>query len=618
VESVELALGVLDFEMDRFLDHALWLTVDQLTPHWLPAVQEGEVRIGEAPKKWLYALEVVDNSSIVEPLLNLLSDADPDSGLRSRVLQGIAKFGNSDHTRKILDLVLDSEDDSGSRSDLLANLLEAGKTRGIQPSGDLSPVVGLLDSDDAKLRNLALRAVGIWKIESAREPVTALARDGHPAAIQALSALGGPESHSALLDLAESTEDPETRLRAVIGLSEIDLDHSARQAAVVLADLSASVDPTPLFNAFLQKKSGSAALAKGLADRKIPVDIAKLGVRLIGGSGRSEPELLAALHTAGGLTQVRTEISADEMTEILAAVQVDGDPVRGEILYRSANLNCTTCHAIAGSGGKVGPDLSTIGASAQDDYLVEALLLPNAKIKEGYHSKTVYTEDDEVFTGVPIRDTDSELALRDQFDEEIVIPKGSIESVEEGMSLMPGGLTDLLTRSELADLVRFLSALGEEGPYALDTRRWVRTWETLLDSPVARENLRVTGMEPVVHNEEFSWARVLSEVSGSLPLADLPSFNIYGSYSGSGKTGFVRFQLETTTPGKVELRFHGVKPVAGWVGKEGFEMSESPVIELAEGIQTITLAIPLGQAEDSISCEVVETDSEGAITKPAL
>ena len=53
-------------------------------------------------------------------------------------------------------------------------------------------------------------------------------------------------------------------------------------------------------------------------------------------------------------------------------------------------------------------------------------------------------------------------------DEILVIPMIEIEEQKIGGSLMPAGLADTLTRSELVDLVRFLSALGKVGPFAVD------------------------------------------------------------------------------------------------------------------------------------------------------
>ncbi len=49
-----------------------------------------------------------------------------------------------------------------------------------------------------------------------------------------------------------------------------------------------------------------------------------------------------------------------------------------------ASYGCGACHIIAGQAGAVGPDLSSIGASRDSDYLRRAILDPNAEIAEGY------------------------------------------------------------------------------------------------------------------------------------------------------------------------------------------------------------------------------------------
>jgi len=49
-----------------------------------------------------------------------------------------------------------------------------------------------------------------------------------------------------------------------------------------------------------------------------------------------------------------------------------------------AALGCTACHAIAGAGGAIGPDLSDIGARRDRDYIRRAILDPNAEVAEGF------------------------------------------------------------------------------------------------------------------------------------------------------------------------------------------------------------------------------------------
>ncbi len=67
-------------------------------------------------------------------------------------------------------------------------------------------------------------------------------------------------------------------------------------------------------------------------------------------------------------------IAPREMPDLVREVMSAGDAARGEALYRSNDLACLKCHSIAGSGGRVGPDLSGLGSRVQIDYLVESIL----------------------------------------------------------------------------------------------------------------------------------------------------------------------------------------------------------------------------------------------------
>src|SRR5262249_11298051 len=141
-----------------------------------------------------------------------------------------------------------------------------------------------------------------------------------------------------------------------------------------------------VFDAFLQYRRGAMLLARSLEGQKLPTDVAKVGVRTVRSSGRAASDLLDALTKAGGLTFGVRKLNAKEMQEMVADVTRLGDPARGEAVYRRKDQLCMKCHAIAGAGGQVGPDLSSIGGSAPVDYLIESLLEPNKAVKENYHA----------------------------------------------------------------------------------------------------------------------------------------------------------------------------------------------------------------------------------------
>src|SRR5262249_15508976 len=141
-------------------------------------------------------------------------------------------------------------------------------------------------------------------------------------------------------------------------------------------------------------------------------NMAKAGLRAAREEGRSEPDLVWALTRGADLESDTQALSESELKQLAATASADGDPVRGENIFRRTALSCTSCHAIGGVGGKVGPDLTSIGASSPVDYLIESVLYPNRKIKEGYHSIMVETKDGLEYSGVLVSENTDQLVLR--------------------------------------------------------------------------------------------------------------------------------------------------------------------------------------------------------------
>ena len=236
----------------------------------------------------------------------------------------------------------------------------------------------------------------------------------------------------------------------------------------------------------------------------------------------------------------------------------------------------------------MGPDLASIGASAQPDYLVESLYEPGKKIKENYHSLVVVTDRGEVLTGVKVRETDSELILRDANNQELRVPLESIEESRDGGSLMPAALMDSLTRDESVHLIRFLSELGKIGDYALPKRQFIRSWRALANNDYNREQvrrLRVTGFVP--GDARLQWQSVTSRVNGTLPASELPEFQ---PHSTTGRFSFAQFDLLATT-GQQTIRFNSTEGIHIWVNGKSQPVTERLVIQENEASTTVTVAI---------------------------
>jgi putative heme-binding domain-containing protein len=429
------------------------------------------------------------------------------------------------------------------------------------------------------------------------------------AAVDGLVLLGGRSSQDALAQLAGGDRPLGVQRMAVVALAQLDLEGAARRAGDVLA-ASAGDDAGPIFDAFLQRRNGATALAATLANRKLPSDVAKIGVRSVRAFGRDSPALVEALTRAGRLTTVKRELSPREMQALVAEVLKQGNAGRGEVIYRRKDQVCMKCHAIAGAGGQVGPDLTSVGASAQIDYLIESILLPNKVIKENYHSLVVSTRKGQILTGIKVRETKTELVLRDAEDREVVIPAAEIDEKANGGSLMPEGLADTLTRTELIDLVRFLAELGKVGPFGVSQARLVRRWQALEATPQSRDLLRTTRLASAAGNDPaLLWAPAYSQVSGLLPLDAVPSIQFRKDIS---PHGFLRCQLDVTAGGKLKLVLNSTAGITLWVDGVPTEVSEVMVLELTAGVRTLTFAVDLAKRREGLRCELEDVPASPA------
>ncbi len=145
----------------------------------------------------------------------------------------------------------------------------------------------------------------------------------------------------------------------------------------------------------------------------------------------------------------------------VAAKPVPGDPSSGEAIFRGKG-GCVSCHAIHGSGGIVGPDLTSVGASRSAAFLRQALLEPEKSIPEGYLLVTVVTNNGESVTGMRLNEDSFSIQLRDHAGGMHSFAKTGIERIErqKGKTPMPS-YAGKLTEAEITDLVAYLASLRE-------------------------------------------------------------------------------------------------------------------------------------------------------------
>ncbi len=137
-----------------------------------------------------------------------------------------------------------------------------------------------------------------------------------------------------------------------------------------------------------------------------------------------------------------------------------GDAARGrEIFFGRSAASCRRCHKINSSGGEVGPDLSRSGLEKDRNYLLEAIVDPNAKIAKGFETLVIVTVEGQIHSGILKREDDQIVQLMSPQGALISIAKADIEERASGLSGMPVDINKNISRSDIRDLVEFLKTV---------------------------------------------------------------------------------------------------------------------------------------------------------------
>jgi putative heme-binding domain-containing protein len=143
--------------------------------------------------------------------------------------------------------------------------------------------------------------------------------------------------------------------------------------------------------------------------------------------------------------------------EELMGLLDQGDIRRGQAIFNSQKAACSSCHTMGYLGGRVGPDLTTIGQIRTKRDLLESVVYPSASFVRSFEPYIVKTKSDDEYSGVLKKEAADEIVLATGPATEVRIPRADIVDMRPGtVSVMPAGLDQQLSPQELADLIAFL------------------------------------------------------------------------------------------------------------------------------------------------------------------
>ncbi len=157
--------------------------------------------------------------------------------------------------------------------------------------------------------------------------------------------------------------------------------------------------------------------------------------------------------------------------QVKAPLKKLGNAEHGKELFYG-DANCSTCHMVEGKGGRVGPDLTSVGVSRTVESLVESVRKPSQRLAWGlteptkefaqqYETVTIVTADGEQVKGVTLNEDSFSLQLMDTAERIHLLEKEKLRSITRSReSLMPPYNTDTLSDRDLSDIIAYLLAEG--------------------------------------------------------------------------------------------------------------------------------------------------------------
>lgn len=590
-QALEVAAELLAYANDDFLRYTFNETLAAL-----------EMRLGTQ----------VVRQHIATRLVRMLSEHRIADARQPSVMETICRYGGPSELQSVWETVqkLDGPQSQSAlpapvRSRLLEALADAAVTRNARPAKiQASDVVRLMKShSDARIA--AQRLAVAWKVTAAADLLRRWAMDTkqpfdvRSTAIESLSAFGDAGSLLALKELAATPHAMPIRFLAVTAWAQKDLVAAAGAAATALSAAGPADDVVPVVQSFLVRKNGAAALGQALEQQHASADAARRVLRAMFLAGRNDPALAEPASRLAGVDVTPKRPTPAEVKQLVIQIQAEGDAARGELIFRRNDLGCIQCHALNKAGGNVGPDLGPLGGSSPVDYIVTSILDPNQAVKEEYLTKVVTTNAGKMFSGIVVQRDKNQVVLKDATGKRVRIPVSEIDEEANGPSLMPEGITRLLPRAELLDLMKFISELGKPGRFSAGPVPTIRRWKRLRDVPPSlREGVpnREIFRETISRMLPEKWDRVYSLVDGRLPLDELT-----GSGIGSPVWLQGEFRITQRGPLSVHLDAGDAAAISVWIGEELHNQATVVPIDLPLGRHPITIRIPASSGSRSAS-----------------
>lgn len=154
----------------------------------------------------------------------------------------------------------------------------------------------------------------------------------------------------------------------------------------------------------------------------------------------------------------------EEALPVVEAGMKNRDFEQGKQMYDATR--CSSCHAMRGEGGNIGPDLSQLGTRFTAKDMLESIIDPNKVVSDQYAATVFSMKDGSSVLGRLTNENDNTYFIsQNPFAPEVIreIPKQEVTNTKLSyISVMYPGLINRLNEDEVKDLIAYLMAGGNK------------------------------------------------------------------------------------------------------------------------------------------------------------
>lgn len=351
------------------------------------------------------------------------------------------------------------------RSSLLEGLTQGLTGRKSLPEGITQSSTALiqscLESPDIAIRKTSLQMLRVIGLSEGSQTVTAKLKAEQLAKDQQLSeaqracaidflALQNPQQYTTWLKSLITPQEPlQVQLSALNALKVI----PGTEVSQYLIDHWHTLPPgviTTAVNTLMLTDERITLLLEALEKGRVNLsDIDWVqSVRL-----RSSPNLKIRAW-ARTVFSKKDETVKKLLQDYQAALTLEGNASQGKQIFQQ---HCAVCHQIEGRLGRAfGPDLGTVHAWAPAD-IMSNVLDPNQSVAHRYDTWEITTNNGEVVQGIVAAESPTAITINDANGQSKNISRSDVQTMKAlGISAMPAGWEEKITKQQMADLITFL------------------------------------------------------------------------------------------------------------------------------------------------------------------